>query len=80
VGKPLDQSSIPLERGKQMQMTSMDERKRNTARRLLSEGSTQQIAVDYLVGFYGITENEAQVVVCDVSHPGGFEAWMLPPK
>jgi hypothetical protein len=60
--------------------TPAADRHRNTARRLLNEGETQQYATDYLVGFYGIDERTAQIAVLDVSYPGGFQAWMSAPS
>jgi hypothetical protein len=56
------------------------QRMRNTARRLVDEGHSQQYAMDYLVGFYGTDEEAAQIAVLDVTFPGGFAAWMAPPS
>lgn len=42
------------------------------------DGRSQQSATWYLMGYFGISEQEAQIAVLDVSFPGGFEAWYAP--
>lgn len=61
-------------------MTSQYNRMCNTARARLAEGMTEEHATDYISAFYGITFQKAQIIVLDVSRPGGFAAWMTSPE